>query len=324
MAAITPHPHRGDLLAAGATVLAVAVATTNARMGARWDPAVLLVLAWLGCALLLGMAWLSPVEGTSPRAYQTVLVVAGLALLAVALYRLDQVLGTDRPLAHAGAVTWIAAALAGKAAAFAHRRNSAAATLLAAAAGGVALVAFVQWVFSPSSHETTRYILTLEIVAYVLGAVRLRDTHRRHAVMLADAAGLAALAIAASYALGRLGDLAGAGTHAPTGWALVILAVGFGSVAYAAVDREPGPAYIGLATLIAFVAVAGRPDGAASLVGWPLLLLLLGGGVTAAALRPLRPLPPAPDADADPAPTVVMANPSEEPTTRIAYPKDEP
>ncbi len=53
----------------------------------------------------------------------------------------------------------------------------------------------------------------------------------------------------------------------PDGWELVVFAVGCGLVAYGAVDRAPGPAYLGVANLVAFVVSAGvqrRRDAATS------------------------------------------------------------
>jgi hypothetical protein len=73
----------------------------------------------------------------------------------------------------------------------------------------------------------------------------------------------------------------------------VVLAAGCGLIAYGAVDRVPGAAWLGVAHLVAFLVVvsAGAED---TLLWWPLILLLLGGGVMAAGLRPRRPLPPEP------------------------------
>jgi peptidoglycan/LPS O-acetylase OafA/YrhL len=88
------------------------------------------------------------------------------------------------------------------------------------------------------------------------------------------------------------------------GWKLYVLAVGLGLVAYAGVDREPGPAYIGIAVLAAFAVLVGmHVTGRGSLVGWPLFLLIIGGIGLAVGLRPREPLPPAPVGD-DAAPTV--------------------
>ena len=73
-----------------------------------------------------------------------------------------------------------------------------------------------------------------------------------------------------------------------------MLAAGCGLIAYGAVDRVPGAAWLGVAHLVAFlvVASAGADD---TLLWWPLLLLALGGGVLVAGLRPRSPLPPEPD-----------------------------
>jgi Sec-independent protein secretion pathway component TatC len=81
----------------------------------------------------------------------------------------------------------------------------------------------------------------------------------------------------------------------PVGWKLYLIAVGLGLVAYGAVDRERGPAYVGLAVLAAFVILTGPPVSArGTLVGWPGLLLVVGGAGLAIGLRPRRPLPPEP------------------------------
>jgi hypothetical protein len=55
--------------------------------------------------------------------------------------------------------------------------------------------------------------------------------------------------------------------------------------------------------LVLFVLIAG-PSGrdGASLIGWPLVLILLAGAMLAIGLRPSHPLPPSPDAGGPPPP----------------------
>src|SRR5437764_14610389 len=81
---LRPHPHRGDVIAAGAVPLVVAAFVIELRMtqwslGPRFG--VVLVIA----ALLLAMGWLAPLEGAAPRAYHSVLLVGGLLPMALAL-----------------------------------------------------------------------------------------------------------------------------------------------------------------------------------------------------------------------------------------------
>ena len=99
LAALTPHPHRGDLIAAGAVPLALGVLLVNVRLDGPWGTGVCLVLDALGCALVLGMGLLAPLEGERPRSYQQVLLLTGQVLGFVTLLRLAQVLGADSPLA---------------------------------------------------------------------------------------------------------------------------------------------------------------------------------------------------------------------------------
>ena len=106
-----------------------------------------------------------------------------------------------------------------------------------------------------------------------------------------------------SSALGRFGSGLGlaAVSGASFGWKLYLVAAGFGLVAYAAVDGEAGPAYIGVAVLLAFAVMVGlNLAGRGSLVGWPLFLLVIGGaglviGLGRAATSRRRPgAPPSP------------------------------
>ena len=136
-------------------------------------------------------------------------------------------------------------------------------------------------------------------IALVLGSLVLRGGEPRHAEQLINAAGVAILVIPL-VALGAgvlqlLSLFGGTPDHLlPDFWELVVLAAGCGLVAFGAVDRAPGAAYLGFANLLAFiVVVAISPD--ETLLWWPLLLILLGLGAMLAGLRPRSPLPPEPD-----------------------------
>jgi hypothetical protein len=252
----------------------------------------------------------------------------------VTIVRFAQVVGVDSPIDSSATLTWTTALFAGVAAVPAWGRiNSPICALVEIVAGGLFLLALVDWVFSPTGPTTSRWILLLLIVVYTALHLYWRERKRRHAVHFVNAAGLAALVLAISFTFfatiqGVFVNGAGDSTLAATGvvgldtwWEIVILAVGLGLVAYAGVDREPGPAYLGFAVLLLFVSLAGVPssDGA-SIIWWPLLLLLVGGAALAAGLRPIRPLPPPPDASAEPAQTQVLPTQPEPPERPAAGP----
>jgi len=75
----------------------------------------------------------------------------------------------------------------------------------------------------------------------------------------------------------------------------VLLCGGCGLIAYGAVDRAPGAAWLGLANLGVFT-LAATIGADETLAWWPLLLLLIGAGAIGAGLRPRAPLPPEPRA----------------------------
>ena len=302
---LRPHPHRGDVIAAGAVPLAVAAFVIDLRM-VQWSAGARFVVVGFITGLLLTMAWLTELEDDSPRPYHTVLLVAALLPLVVALILFDELIGARHPPG-AGGETWVWGLSALIAAGAARRANSGICTLLSALYAAVAVQEFVVWVFQPTGLGTFRAILVVLAFAYALGAVGLRDSRRRHAVQLVNAAGLVTLVLAITYleetliatALrstdGFLTVFGGNGGGAPFGWKLYVLAIGFGMLAYAGADREPGPAYIGVALLLAFAVLVGLPvSGRGSLVGWPLFLLIIGAGGLAIGLRPRKPLPPPP------------------------------
>ena len=80
---------------------------------------------------------------------------------------------------------------------------------------------------------------------------------------MVNAAGLAVLAIALTGCCPALSSFASPfggdpDEILPDGWELVVFAAGCGLVAYGAVDRAPGPAYLGVANLAAFVRLGRR------------------------------------------------------------------
>ncbi len=291
------------MIAAGAIPLAAAAILIDLRM-TQWAVGPRLIVVGVVAALILTMGWLAPSEGPSPRSYHSMLLVAGLIVLAVALQLLAEALGSSRPPG-AGAEFWTFGLVCAVAATSARRANSAVCTLSAALAGGIALEGLVAWVFAPTSLSATRWVLLALTVGFGVGAVRLRDGQRRHAVALINAAGLATLVLALTLVLEssiatvvlRQGGpvIGGHGGGAAFGWKLWILAIGFGLIAYAGADREPGPAYIGVVVVLAFIQLAAfSPSGRGSIVGWPLFLLVVGGAGLAIGLRPTTPAPPRP------------------------------
>jgi hypothetical protein len=138
---LRPHPHRGDIIAAGAVPLALAALVIELRM-TQWSLGPRFVVVALIAGLLLAMGWLAELEYEGPRAYHSILLIAGLLPLVVALVLLAEVLGARRPPG-AGGIAWTFALEAAIAAAAARRANSGACTLIAALAASVAVESFV-------------------------------------------------------------------------------------------------------------------------------------------------------------------------------------
>jgi len=289
---LRPPAHRAPLIAAGAVLFTAGLILEEQRLDAKLPDVLHLLIVAAAAVLLLAVALLSPLEGGRPSPSQSVLLVCGLLLFWLALLRLADLFGA-RDQASAAVVTWTSLALAAVAAYPARRRNSAIATMIAAVALGVAVLAAAQWLFGPVSITAYRWLLLVLAIACVLASLALRGDRPRDGELLVITGGLATLAIPVIAATEVLLPIGSDGEFLPAFWELVTLAAGCGLIAYGAVDRVPGAAWLGVAHLAAFLIVvnAGAEE---TLLWWPLILLLLGGGVMAAGLRPRRPLPPEP------------------------------
>jgi hypothetical protein len=303
---LRPKPFRGDVVAAGVVVLTTLVWTVTLRFAEAWGHGAHLGYATVAWAFVTTMAVLAPLEGGTPRAYQSVLYVASVALFLDVVAQLGQVLGADGA-GSPGTATWVLASVAVFALSFATRRNSAVCTLLGALAGGLAVLVAVNWIWSPDGFASFRWVLLALMVVFGFAAIGQRDRHLRHGVALIDAAGLGALTIAVSFVVehglrGLVGDGSGLTpvTGVAWGWELLIVATGFGLIAYSSVDRQPGPAYLGVLNLIAFAIITSLDisDAGATLFGWPLALALAAAFLLAIGLRPTTPAPPPPDLNA--------------------------
>jgi hypothetical protein len=293
---LRPLPHRGDVVAAGAVALAALVLLLQLRFHATWAVGLHFVYAAAALGFVGTLALRAPREGDTLRAYQSALLATTFALAVPTLTRLAQVLGADG-LDTAGTLAWVGGVLAGLGFAMAGARGSALCVLLGAVSAVVAVVAFIDWAFSPNGFETARWVLLVLAGALALATVAQRDRHPERAVALADAGGLTALALALTFAIEPF--LAGVvGPGAGAGWEMFLYACGFGLCAFSAVDRAPGPGWIGVAVLVVTTVVAA--GGKTTLLGWPLVLAIGAGALLAIGLRPSRPLPPAPtEGDAD-------------------------
>jgi hypothetical protein len=310
---LRPKPFRGDVVAAGVVVLTTLVWVVTVRFAEAWGHGAHLAYGAVAWAFVTALAVLAPMEGDAPRAYQSVLYVASVALLIDVVVQLGHVLGSNG-VDSSGTATWMLAAVAVYALGFATRRNSAVCTLVGALAGGLAVLVAVNWIWSPHGFATFRWVLVALMVVFGFAAIGQRDRRLRHGVALIDAAGLAVLAIALSFVLehGVGGTIGGDELRPVTGvawgWELLIVAAGFGLVAYSSVDRQPGPAYLGVLNLIAFAIITslGVTGPGATLIGWPLALAIAAVFLLVIGLRPTTPAPPPPDVDAPEAPPLPL------------------
>lgn len=318
------EPGKGNLTAAAAVALTVLVALVNARFEEEWGVGIHLVYTAVAAFAVIGMAAMSPrpVAGARPATWQSVLFVASFVLLFGLLTNLADLFGADDPpFGASGTLVWVGLLLSGLMFWFARGRNSGISNLLSALAMLGVILAAVDWVFSPEEVDTFRWVLLLCAIGFGAYGVATRDREPDHAVGDVNTAGVALLAIAGTFIVetviaGIFGAFGGAGSGEPEvgwGWELVTL-VGAGLlIAYAVVAHRAGPGYLGAINLLAFVVLSAAPgDDGPSLIGWPLVLILVtialfalarGGG------RPGAGVPARPTPDPSESPTAVQPRP---------------
>ncbi|MDA0169548.1 hypothetical protein OJ998_10680 [Solirubrobacter taibaiensis] len=275
---LRPPPHRGPLIAAGGVALAIGVTLTVLRLQYTLPIGVDAALLILPGALLFWLGAQAPNEQGMPPAYQSVLLATGLPLIYGGLL---VALGGEVDTIPEGWVLITASLVVAALAIWpALERNSAISLLFAAL-----LVLLALGVLAPDGIR--RWVFLAYAGGLLFASLALREPARRHAEVLCDAGGLAVAAIAIQpYSTGvPTPDLSAF-------WELVLLAAGLGLVAFGALDRSPGPAYVGVLNLILFIISAASGT---TLLVWPLFLLVGGVIMVAAGLRPRSPLPPEPD-----------------------------
>ena len=277
---------RGRFLGLAGVLLAVFVFALIAR-NADWSAFVKFLIFGVAGTAVIAPAYLIPRREGPPPGWLSALLVAGFALTAGFWVSLADLLGAETGDIHSSTVTWISVLLAAEFAFLSLRRDSAVYTLLAAASAVVAVLALVDWVFSPDGANTFRWIFFLEGLALFAAGFALYRERGRHGVVLVALSGIVILLLASTLIQGFISpiDLTG-GDEGPAGagagWELIVLVFGLGLTAFAGYTREPGPGYVAAALLAAFVGLSSV--GEDGFIGWPLILLLLTGGAVAAFL----------------------------------------
>lgn len=300
---LTPKPFRGDVVAAGVTVLVIAAGLFELRVIDTLDPVVRCTLLAVLWAFVLTLAVRSPVEQGGPRAYQSVLYVAALIFALLALAALATALGGDGWLNGAGTRSWVLALMTLHAGLLGRIRNSPVCTLLAAVGFAGVLAVGLLGLTGGDDLRGVRWLLLAVAIGYAVNATRLHTAAPRHAVAFAEASGITLVGLAVTWT-GMLLPLPGGGafpvagvdtgTAAPAaGWTIVLLAAGLGLVGYGGVGRERGPIWIGALLLLHFCML--ELDG--GLLWWPLALFALAAALLVAGLRPTTPAPPEPGSD---------------------------
>ena len=273
-------PERAAAFVPAAIGLALFIGLVQLRMDDPWAAGSLFVAALIPAALVLALGVSAARERTSRPGAPTVLLVAGLALAAIALARFGQVLAGGDWTDHGGTLTLVLALFVVLNALLYRRTSSVACLLLAALAAVGLLLEAVNWIFDTEDVDVFRALLLVGFVTLFAAGI---SATGRAGTILVGAAGVTALAT--SFTFGAIFFLP-LGGSVGWGWELVMLLEGLALVAYAAIELEPGPAYIALFVLAMFVLTAaaitsgleldsGNGNGGGpshSLVGWPLAI----------------------------------------------------
>lgn len=275
--------------------LTLTVVALNIRFAGDWGRGIHFVYTAAASLFVVMLAVNGPKGGERPAVWHSMLFVTGYALTGLALLRLADILGSN---GGSGTWVWVGLLLIALTASFSTTFNSGVSTLLGALTAIVVALTLVDFVFHPHGTGTFRWILLLVALALAGGGAARRASAPDHAVGFVNAAGVALLVLALTFVgesfrglFGGLGRV-----DAGTGWELIVLVGAAALAAYTAVERRSGPGYLAAANFAAFLGLAASPgkDGA-SLIGWPIVLVIVTGALIAAAMAGARGARPAPD-----------------------------
>ena len=181
--------------------------------------------------------------------------------------------------------------------------------------GGVlAIIAWLTFwakVIDEPSIDTLRWLLLVAAAIFLAGGVVLARARKPQASDLITVAGLAAV-VAAGFTLAAVagpaarlggGSIPGGVPEPGQGWNVFLLVVSLLLIAYESRSPTRGPGYVGAFGLLVFIGITGvdlvsrlKGDEVGGVVGWPLILLLLGAAAVAASfvLNPGGPGPGGP------------------------------
>jgi hypothetical protein len=270
----------GLLFATGAVVLSIRKDTT-------WSSWALLLVFLIPCAVLYALAFAGR-RWPSLQGWQSAFFAFAVLLLPLVFFQFVEAIDGDT-----GSrlnVAWIFAVSAAVAAVTALRTDAWWQMLIAGIYAGAAWLAFWAEILDDPSGDTIRWLLILFAAILLLAALVLTRADRRVGSDLITVAGIAAV-IAGGISLaglaGAAADLSGVLTgdtpNPSQGWNVFLLAVSLLLLAYGARSFTRGPGYVGAFGLALFIGVVGtdivsRLEGeeGGGVVGWPLILLLLG------------------------------------------------
>jgi hypothetical protein len=304
--AIRPDAPGDWLRMLGGVLFALGAVILFARKGDDWAAFPLLIVVGVPCAVVFGLGALGALAAGEVARWHAVLMVTGVLLSGLAFGQLWDTLGVNTDTSGFGFL--IFACVAGLAAFASFGVGAAYQALLAAVAGIGAWVFFFDMILDEPGATAFRWLMLLLCLLYAGVAFALRDREAPQAPEFVTAAGIAAVSVGligvfagAGPVLGSLffGGTPAEGEGQSFVWDLWLLLASLGLVAYGAVARARGPAYVGFVGLLAFAILQGteinallegdEPDG--SFVGWPLVLLLVGAAALAAGAIGRRPPP---------------------------------
>lgn len=263
--------------------------------GDAWGSGAIFLTFAIPCVLLLSAGLLSPRDAEASP-WQTVYVVLGLIFLPIALASLVNWIGSPGDAGNSINVAWIFALTAGKALYAGIFGKVRYALFIASLATIVAWLALWDTIVSGGlgDHITTLRWLLLVIAVLLLGLSVFAQSRSSELVTGAVLAAIGAGAISVLAVYGQNPFVTVPHADASFFWTLELLGVSLVAVLYGAGGGVRGPVYAGALGLVFFTVIVGldlahpdSPDG--TLLGWPLVLLVLGLGAFAASFWPARP-----------------------------------